>query len=237
MLRLNVDGWPMSQNFDEWSQLYEDELEQKDEKISSLEESLNRRDSEFERLQSELDRRQATIHRLRFERDRQSGVIARDEQAEDASVSGQPTTIAEAIEMARRQCEALSFGPRATDKLDSVNHKAGPPRKILNDLQMLNQCAQLLREGQSLGMDVMAWLKSQNVNASKESSTRMDMHAGALTFPTARGTHEQMGNHIKYHGAGLNREARIHFNVHRSDNNGRNATIDIGYVGPKIMPD
>ena len=224
-------------NFEAWEKLYEDELEEKDQRISSQEESLNRRDKEFDGLQTELDRKQATIDQLKFQLNQQSAGAENDEQARDATVSPEPATVADAIEIAGDQCKALSFGPRATDKLDSLNPNAGPPRKILNDLKALNQCSKLLQDGVSLGQDVIAWLKDQNINASKESSSRMSQHAAALTFLTARETYEQMGDHIKYRGTGLDREARIHFNVHESNPEDEVATIDIGYVGPKIMPD
>ena len=217
-------------------ELYREEIEERDRQIDTLQESLTRREKDWNDLRTNLDQKQARIGQLQFQLGQAKGASDTGKHAEEGAASREPANVAEAIEIARDQCTALSFGPGATDKLDSLNPKAGPPRKILNDLKVLDQCGQLLQNGGSLGQDVIAWLKTQNVNASRESTTRMNRHAAELTFPTTRGTYEQMGDHIKYQGAGLDRAARIHFSVHES-NDGESATIDIGYVGPKIMPD
>ncbi len=229
--RLTEDG-----DFREWQEYYDDELEQKDQTINSLRESLNRQERNLEAIQDELDGRKATIEQLKYQLNAQNAAADDEEIAEEAGGSRDPVTVAEAVAIARSQCAGLSFGPHATDKLDVLNSNAGPPRKILSDLKLLNQCSQLLQEGGSLGQDVIAWLKGQNVNASKESSTRMNRHATELTFSTARDTYELMGDHIKYRAGGLDREVRIHFKVHASEVNGETATIDIGYIGQKVMP-
>ena len=148
-----------------------------------------------------------------------------------------PVTVAEAIDISKDQLTALTFGPQFADKLGSLNPQAGPPRKIFSDLETLNRLGLLLRESGKLGQDAITWLKNRNVNVSRESSTRVNKYPAELTFPTARGTYEQMGHHIKYGGGlGNDLEARIHFSVHHPSE-GDMATIDIGYVGPKIMPD
>lgn len=218
-------------------ELYTEEISQRDQNIDSLQESLNRRERELNERQDQVDQKEATINQLRFQLDQLKEESRIGERDESVIAFREPTTVAEAIEVAKEQCTALSFGPRATDKLDSLSPKAGPPRRILSDLEILNQCGRLLQDDGSLGDDVVAWLNGQNVNVSKESSTRMNKHAAAFTFLTARDTHEQMGDHIKYRGGGLDREVRIHFRVHQSDDHGEAATIDVGYIGPKIMPD
>ena len=229
--RLTASG-----DFEALEELYLEEIVERDETIGSLRESLERRDGDFVELQDKLRQNEATINQLRFQLEQAKGESETGGHAEDATTPPEPATVAEAIEIAKDRFTALSIGPRAIDRLDSLSPKAGPPRKILSDLEALNRCSQLLQDGGSLGQDVIAWLKAQNVNASKESSTRMNKYAAELTFPTDRDTYEQMGDHIKYRAAGLGREARIHFKVHDPDD-GEAATIDIGYVGPKIMPD
>ncbi len=230
--RLTASG-----DIDALEELYSEEIEDANQKTNALEQSLSMRDKEFGVLQTKLDQQQATINQLKFQLNQQSDSAENGDQVPEATISPEPATVADAIEIARDQCIALSFGPRATEKLDSLSPNAGPPRKILNDLKNLNQCSQFLQDGESLGQDVIAWLKDQNINVSKESSTRMNKYAASLTFLTNRGTYERMGDHIKYRGAGLDREARIYFNVHESDDQDEGATIDIGYVGPKIKPD
>ena len=230
--RLTASG-----DFDALEELYLEEIAEKDEALGSLRGLLDSRDGEFRDLQDKLDQQQATINQLQFRLGQAKGGSDDGEQIENATLPSEPVTVAEAVEIARSQCTGLSFGPHATDKLDGLSSNAGPPRKILSDLKLLNQCSQLLQERGSLGQDVIAWLKDQNVNASKESSTRVNKHAAELKFPTVRDTYELMGDHIKYRAAGLHREARVHFKAHVPEDDGETATIDIGYVGPKIKPD
>ncbi|MCY3568370.1 MAG: hypothetical protein OXH38_07055 [Chloroflexi bacterium] len=226
-----------SGDLDALEELHQEEIAEKDETIGSLRESLTRRDSAFVELQDKLDQKQAKLAHLQYQLGQAKGEPGADDRVEEATESRLPATVAEAIEISKNRFPALRFGPQSMDKLESLNPQAGPPRKILGDLDTLNQLSQLLKGDSKLGQDVISWLKAQNVNVSRESSTRLNKYAAELTFPTVRGTYEQMGHHIKY-GGGLGKdiEARIHFSVHLSDDED-GVTIDVGYVGPKIMPD
>lgn len=218
-------------------ELYREEIEERDRQIDTLQESLTRREKDWDDLRTEIGQKQATIDQLQFQLGQAKGASDTGGNAEEVAASREPATIAEAIEIAQDQCPALSFGPRATDKLDSLNPKAGPPRKVLSDLKILNQCSQLLQNGRSIGNDVIAWLKAQNVDASKESQTRLNQLTTQLTFETTRGTYEQMGDHIKYRGTGMDQQVRIHFKAQRPKDGDGDATIHVGYIGPKIEPD
>ena len=171
----------------------------------------------------------------RYQRERGANQYAPTANKMD-STKNEPSSIAQAIEMADAQFTNLSFAPKCTAKIGNLKTKSGPPRKVFQDLHWLDRCAAEMLEKDSIGSDIVAWLKANGANVSLESDTRLQQHPIDFTFETKRRTYVRMSQHFKYHGAGMDSEVRIYFRVHREPDNPAETTIDIGYVGPKIQP-
>jgi hypothetical protein len=92
-----------------------------------------------------------------------------DDFQPDADVS--PSTVAEAVERARRLfAGALAFGDDVDSGIAELAAHAGPPEKVLAYLEVLAELARVRRAG-PLGRGMVQWLAAQNVEASTESET------------------------------------------------------------------
>ena len=172
----------------------------------------------------------------RFQTEKRASQNVLTADTEDSTM-GNPSSIAQAIELAVSQFTNLSFAQNCAETISSLNAKSGPPRKVYRDLRLLDSCAAQIKEKDSIGNDIIAWLKSRGANVSLESDSRLHHHPQDFIFETKRHTFETMSQHFKYHGAGKDSEVRIYFRVHREPDKPASTTIDIGYVGPKIQPD
>ena len=226
------DRLAANNNFEEWQQLYEEEIEQKDQEISSQRHEVGKLEETISGMEDVANMQQAAINQLTFQLN-QSSAIAKDlEHAEGTTLAVDPKTVAEAIDIADAECASLEFGPDALNTVRSLDPKAGPPSKILQDLRKLNECCEVLTQG-ALGQDVLKWLKKGGVTVAQESDTRKQKHRDKLTFKTNEGDAVLMSNHITYKGNSLNRQVRVYFRLRKVDP-GKKQSFDIGYIGPKI---
>ncbi|PRQ03665.1 hypothetical protein ENSA5_13580 [Enhygromyxa salina] len=85
-----------------------------------------------------------------------------------------PSTVKQVVDRARRLHAKpeglLVFGDDVDAGVEGLAADAGPPKKILEHLNVLAELAQALRQG-PLGTTRVQWLKNRNVNASDESES------------------------------------------------------------------
>ena len=222
-------------DFNEWQRMYEDEIDEKEQEIAERRGEVETLHDTVDRLQSVTDEHQATIAHLKFQLNQQGNAIKDSGQAKNTNGATDPSSVAEAIDIAEDRCELLEFGPNARKTVKRLDPKAGPPSKILDDLMRLNECCRTLTRG-PLGQDVLKWLKNSGLSVSQESETRENKHKDLLTFETANGEAVLMSNHITYKGNTLNRQVRIYFCLREADSSSGHR-FDIGYVGPKVAED
>lgn len=189
-------------------------------------EGLTRR---IQELEAELEARDAEIATLHDNLAALNLALRSQSMAEDpAADEAPPTTVKEALEIARRKWEGvLLFGESVDDQAAGLSAEAGPPEKVLRYFEALADLATTRSQG-ALGGTVPAWLREQGVTASIESETiRNNRDAMRRRTFTVAGEEIAFELHAKPNdGVPPDQCVRIYFDVRDEPPH-----VRIGYVG------
>ena len=119
----------------------------------------------------------------------------------------------DAVEYAKALCENLTFGADIELGVSRLAPQAGPPRKILRYLQVLDTMTEKLNEG-TLGNPIRHWLTEQGVSVSGESETTGGSAAqmSKRTWDDGSGNKKTFYYHLKPNeGTSPDRCVRIYF--------------------------
>jgi hypothetical protein len=139
---------------------------------------------EMERLERELAETKDELARIQNEWDNERllrGVAGKTTSPPVVQQQVQLTTVAEAIERARKECGAdLIFGGDVDDEANCLKEDAGPPTRVFNHLVKLAEASRALQKAikesgtATLGRPICDWLTDIGVNASGELQKTME---------------------------------------------------------------
>jgi len=143
---------------------------------------------------------------------------------------GEPGTVNEAaLFAARLYSQYLHIGGDVPGGISRLDPGAGPPTKILHQLSLLHDYAELINTTSDPG-DVQRWLRERGVDVSSESPAdeRNSYFRNARTWDDGAGNsyfslHSRPSNHTSF-----NRCVRIYFKIDR-----KNKKALVGWIGPK----
>lgn len=179
---------------------------------------LNKANAEIQDLRTQLENLQAA---LQFS----------PADAEDVSpeTSAPPSTVNDAVDRARQQhAQHLVFGDDVDRGVRNLNQDAGPPYKILQNLDVLSEMTRKRLQG-NLGTQPVSWLKEQGFPASGESETVRNSRSAmkARTWNDGRGGTRQFTLHLKpVEATSPDRCVRIYFDFDEE----QKKTI-VGWIG------
>jgi hypothetical protein len=166
------------------------------EEVVQLEQKLAEANDELTRIQNGWDNERL----LRGVEDANTSPPAVQQQV-------QLTTVAEAIERARREHgDDLVFGQDVDSEAGRLKEDAGPPSKVFNHFVKLAEASRALRQavkdrGQAtLGMPICEWLNEKGVNASGEHQKTMEgkgKRERTWDFGYGNGVTQVFENHTK----------------------------------------
>ena len=168
--------------------------------------------------------RELTISRL-YEDGTAEGASA---EPEDNLWMNEDEVVDDAVDYAMDLCQNLMFGSDVELGVYGLAPQAGPPRKILRYLQVLETMTQKLNED-TLGMPIRHWLTEQGISVSGESETT----GGSAVQMSKRTWDDGFGNKrtFEYHlkpneGTSPDRCVRIYFEYDKASQK----TI-VGWIG------
>lgn len=182
------------------------------------------------RLEAERDEGRSQLTELRQQLYRLQTSSAWADAPEDLESTelGDPTSVAEAVDRARRlYAPSLVFGSDVTRGVSDLAEDAGPPAKVFAYLGKLSEMA-MARRGGSLGTGMLLWLAENNVTASAESDTTLNNRAAMKSRTWNDGSGPRAFNlHLKPNdGVQPDRCVRIYF-----DWNNATEQIVVGWIG------
>ncbi|NKF20873.1 hypothetical protein [Solimonas marina] len=143
------------QSKSEWEKLADSYSEENDD----LKIRLNASETEINDLRVQLANLQGA---LQWKETTESEVAPRQELP--------PTTVTEAVDRARKSLSRLYFGADVDTGVAALSGDAGPPEKVLDYLEALQEMAEEQAKG-PLGVTQIQWLKDRGIHGSGESET------------------------------------------------------------------
>ncbi|MFN4288604.1 MAG: hypothetical protein ACK4E3_08935 [Brevundimonas sp.] len=150
--------------------------------------------------------------------------------AEIEETEAPPATVSEAVGRATQAFASdLEFADTIKDSVATLSATAGPPGKIMDYLQALNELSIALEEGKgNIGKTIPIWLRGKGIECSGESETVKNSRSekAARTF-RINGIDVHCELHLKpSDGTHPDKCARIYFAISQS-----RPRVKIGYVG------
>ena len=197
----------------------------------SLKQTIENNEEQIRALQDQIEDLRARNRELTISR------LWTDGTAEGEGASAEPDdnlsmnedeVVDDAVEYAKALCQNLTFGADIELGVSGLAPQAGPPRKILRYLQVLETMTQKLNED-TLGLPIRHWLTEQSISVSGESETTggSAVQMAKRTWDDGSGNKRIFYYHLKPNeGTSPDRCVRIYFEYEKASQK----TI-VGWIG------
>ena len=149
-------------------------------------------------------------------------------EPDDNLLMNEDEVVDDAVGYAMALCQNLTLGADVEAGISGLAPQAGPPRKILRYLQVLETMTQKLNED-TLGMPIRHWLTEQGISVSGESETTggSAVQMSKRTWDDGSGNKKTFSYHLKPNeGTSPDRCVRIYFEYDKASQK----TI-VGWIG------
>ncbi len=136
--------------------------------------------------------------------------MANEMSQQTDSLSREPESIVEAVQLAEQECVHLEIFQTAIDSAKQSHYRH--PRKVLEELRTLDRLGSRLSEGLTTESHIIRWLTEHNCDVSTESVSTMRLYGDRRQFRNDDGHLVEMQMHLKLGGGrGQDKSCRIHF--------------------------
>ena len=212
----------LARRVDELTRALEEQRSVPEEQRGATAEALRTQQHKFDECEAENEHLRARVVRLDAALD--LAAKARAEAPELAPFDG-PTTVAEAVMLARVHCSHLDLFPSAETSAEQSRYPN--PERVWTSLELLNRSAEQMASGGITEATLVGALHARNLDVSTESADTMQRYPEERQFRDDAGTPFEMPMHVKLGGGrGQDNFCRIHFRWEPSIRR-----IQVGHVG------